>query len=210
MKTLSLLKAGSTATLLTALSVSTALLFVSTANGAQHMKEMRGSGNMDHSTMSMGAMKKAAPAKVGNLTVSGAWARQSFGKAANSAGFMLIKNTGTTDDKLIGVSSNISKKTELHTHIRDGQVMKMRRVKGGIAVPKGGSAELKPGGLHIMFIGLKEPLKAGTRFPVTLKFEKAGELTIELGAQKMAMPANMDKMNHGVTGENKMNRGSHQ
>ena len=159
--------------------------------------------------MKMGKMENAPSVKTGDLMLSGAWARQSFGKAVNSAGFMTIKNMGQNDDVLVGASSTISKRTELHTHIKDGDVMRMRRVKGGIKVPKGSGAELKPGGLHVMFIGLKEPLKAGTTFPVTLKFKNAGDVTLNMTAQKMAMPANMDKMNHGVMdhGPKKMDHG---
>ena len=86
--------------------------------------------------------------------------------------------------------------------------MKMRRVKGGIKVPKGGSTVLKPGGMHVMFIQLKEPLKRGTVFPLTLKFKNAGDVTINMTAQKMALPANMDKMNHGMMDHKAMPRGS--
>ncbi len=171
MKTLSLPEASIAAALFTALSFSTLLM-------AQENMKM-----MDH-----GDMKKAAPVKTGDLELSGAWARQSFGKAVNSAGFLTIKNTGTSDDMLIGASSTISKKTELHTHIKDGDVMRMRRVKGGIKVPKGGYAELKSGGFHVMFIGLKAPLKSGTTFPVTFKFKNAGDITLKMSVQKKAMP----------------------
>ncbi len=183
MKTLSLFKASVTAAVFTALSFSTALM-------AQDKMKM-----MDHSKMKMADMPKAASVQKGDLLLSGAWARQSFGKAANSAGFMTIKNRGSSDDLLIGVSSTISKKTELHTHIKDGDVMRMRRVEGGIKVPKNGSTELKPGSLHVMFIGLKEPLKAGASFPLTLTFKNAGDVTLTMTAQKKAMPAKMD---HGT------------
>ena len=191
MKTLSFPEASIAAAIFTALSFSTVLM-------AQDKMKVMDHGNMDQSTMKMGKMESTTSAKTSNLVLSGAWARQSFGRAVNSAGFVTIKNLGTSDDMLMGASSKISKKTELHTHIRDGDVMRMRRVKGGIKVPKGGSVELKPGGLHVMFIGLKAPLKSGTSFPVTLKFKNAGKLTLNMTAQKMALPANMDKMNHSV------------
>jgi copper(I)-binding protein len=181
MKTLSLPEASIAAALFTALSYSTLLM-------AQENMKMMDHGNMDHSAKKVGDMKNATPAKTGYLVLSGAWARQSFGKAVNSAGFLTIKNTGASDDMLIGVSSKISKRTELHTHIKDGDVMRMRRVKGGIKVPKNGHAELKSGGFHLMFIGLKAPLKSGTTFPVTLKFKNAGDITLNMNVQKMAMP----------------------
>ncbi len=188
MKTLSLPEASIAAALFTALSFSTILM------AQENMKKMD-HGNMDHSTMKDGDMKNAPPVKIGDLVLSGAWARQSFGRAVNSAGFLTIKNIGASDDMLIGASSKISKRTELHTHIKDGNVMRMRRVKGGIKVPKGGRAELKSGGFHVMFIGLKEPLKAGTSFPLTLTFKNAGDVTLTMTAQKKAMPAKMDHGN---------------
>ena len=122
-----------------------------------------------------GKMKKAAPAKAGDLKVSGAWARHELWQSAvNSAGFMTIKNSGLTKTmSCLGARSPISEITELHTHIKDGDVMRMRRVNDGIQIPKGVPAlSLKPGGLHVMFIKLKAPLKAGvTIFPVTLIFQ---------------------------------------
>lgn len=148
--------------------------------------------NMDHSKMmNMGEMKKPTSTKSKTITISGAWARMSFGRAVNSAGFMILQNTGMKDDRLIGASSSISKTTELHTHIRDGEIMRMRRVEGGIKVPKGGQAALQPGGFHVMFIGLHKPLKNGDKFPLTLTFEQAGDITLNVTAQKMAMPKGM-------------------
>jgi len=160
---------------------------------------------MDHAKMDMADTKKTPRNQSGALAVSGAWARVSFGKAVNSAGFLTIKNTGSTDDMLIGASSGISKRTELHTHIRDGQIMRMRRVEGGIPVPKGRSAVLQPGGYHIMFIGLHKPLKAGETFPLTLKFKNAKPITIFVTAQKKAMPKGMMMMDHSKMDHGMMN-----
>jgi hypothetical protein len=71
---------------------------------------------------------------------------------------------------------------ELHTHTADGGVMRMRQVEA-IDVTGGTTTQLRPGGLHIMLIGLKAPLKEGTRFPLTLKFEKAGEVALEVAVR---------------------------
>jgi len=182
-------------------SVAIAVLGLSSlsAQAGQHMKKV-----MDHSKMDHGKMMKtpktdrSAAVKAGDLSISGVWARMSFGKAVNSAGFMIIDNGGKSDDRLVGASSKISKRTELHTHIMDGDVMRMRRVDGGIPVPKTGKAKLQPGGFHIMFIGLHKALKNGDTFPLTLKFERAGEVTVDVTARKMAMPEGMDhsKMDH--------------
>ncbi len=178
--------------LLSGLAIALAACLTSSAVlAAPEMKAMD-HNKMDHSKMmNMAGGTKTTAIKAGDLTISGIWARASFGRAVNSAGFMIIKNTGTSDDLLIAASSPISKKTELHTHIRDGQVMRMRRVEGGIPVPKGGQAALQPGGFHIMFIGLHKPLQKGETFPLTLTFKKAGEVKLNVTARKMNMPKGM-------------------
>ncbi|MCF6199104.1 MAG: copper chaperone PCu(A)C [Hyphomicrobiaceae bacterium] len=152
------------------------------------------------------APRNTASRAQGALVISSPVARMSFGRAVNSAGFLTITNSGKQDDVLIGASSGIAKRTELHTHIRDGQIMRMRRVEGGIKVPMGGAARLQPGGFHIMFIGLAKPLKNGDVFPLTLIFKKAGNITTNMTARK--------KIPHGapMTDDMKMDhshRGSH-
>lgn len=140
------------------------------------------------------AIAFAFPALAADLDVSGAFIRAAP-KVPTGAGFLTIKNTGKQDDKLVAASANISKSVELHTHIKDGEIMRMRQVQS-IAVPAGGAAELKPGGDHIMFIDLTAALKEGDKVPVTLTFEKAGQVKIEmpvLGMGAMGAPA----MDHG-------------
>jgi len=121
----------------------------------------------------------AGDAKVGDITVEGPWARASAGKAKAGAAFMTLSNAGAADDRLTGVSAGVSDKAELHTHIREGDIMRMRPVEA-IDVPAGGVATLQPGGDHVMFMGLHQPLKEGEMFPLTLTFEKAGEVTVEV------------------------------
>jgi periplasmic copper chaperone A len=121
----------------------------------------------------------AGDAKVGEITVEGPWARASAGRAMAGAAFMTLNNAGATDDRLTGASAGVSDKTELHTHIKEGDIMRMRPVEA-IDVPAGGVAMLQPGGNHVMFMGLREPLKEGETFPLTLTFEKAGEVTVEV------------------------------
>jgi periplasmic copper chaperone A len=140
----------------------------------------------------------AFPALAADLTVSGAFLRASPKVANAGAGFLTISNSGKTDDKLIGASADVSKTVELHTHIKDGEIMRMRQVQS-IAVPAGGAAQLKPGGDHVMFIDLKGPLMEGDKVPVTLVFEKAGKIDVVmpvLGVGAMAAPAAMDHMQH--------------
>lgn len=94
------------------------------------------------------------------------------------AAFMTIKNNGGAD-RLLAAEAGISKTVELHTHVKDGDIFRMRKVEA-LALPEHGTAELKPGGDHIMFIGVAEPLKEGGTVPLTLKFEKAGAVTVQV------------------------------
>ena len=106
------------------------------------------------------------------------WARATPPGATVGGGYMTIRNAGAAD-KLVAASSPAAAKVELHVHINDNGVMKMREVAGGYDIPARGSFELKPGGAHLMFMNLKAPLKEGDKVPVTLKFEKAGEVKTE-------------------------------
>ena len=91
---------------------------------------------------------------------------------------MVLRNAGAGADRLLSASSPAAAKVELHVHINDNGVMKMREVRG-YDVPARGSFELKPGGAHLMFIDIKRPFKEGEKLPVKLKFEKAGEISTE-------------------------------
>jgi hypothetical protein len=114
--------------------------------------------------------------RVGELVVSDAWARASAGKAKAGAAYLTVTNHGVGVDSLVAVETPVSRKASLHNHVMEGGVAKMRPVKA-IEVDPGAPTVLKPGGLHIMLMGLTWPLKKGQRFPMTLTFEKAGEVT---------------------------------
>ena len=114
----------------------------------------------------------------GSLTLSDAFARASSAKAKAGAAFLTIANDGATD-KLIAASADMSEVIELHTHINEGGMMRMRRVDA-IDVTGGALTKLQPGGLHVMLIGLKAPLREGESFPLTLTFETAGSVTIDV------------------------------
>ena len=96
---------------------------------------------------------------------------------------MTITNQGTEVDRLLKVASPVAKKAETHTIETEGGVMKMRPVRA-IEVSPGEPSVLKPGGLHIMLMGLKAPLKEGQEFPLTLSFEKAGSIEVEVVVQR--------------------------
>jgi copper(I)-binding protein len=106
------------------------------------------------------------------------WARATAPGARVAGGYMVIRNSGGAADRLVSASSPASAKVELHVHVNEGGVMKMREVRG-YDVPATGSFELKPGGAHLMFTEIKRPFKEGEKLPVTLKFEKAGEIKAE-------------------------------
>jgi len=115
--------------------------------------------------------------EVGDLVVESPWARESV--ARTGAAYLTVRNGGDRDDRLIGVSSEVAEKAELHSsEMRDG-VMRMRPVEA-VVVPAHGEAMLAPGGLHIMLIGLNGPLVEGGSFTLVLELERAG--TIEVTA----------------------------
>ncbi len=115
---------------------------------------------------------------LGNLTISGAFARSSPMMAQAGAGFMTIANGGEAD-KLVAAKSGVSEIVELHTHVEENGMKAMRKVDF-IDVPANGMVELKPGSYHVMFINLKERLQMGAKVEVTLVFEKSGEVTIAM------------------------------
>jgi copper(I)-binding protein len=116
--------------------------------------------------------------------VEGAWARPTVNGQAGGGGFLKITG-GSTPDKLLSVSAGVAKEVELHTMEMDGNVMRMRQIPS-IDIPAGQVVELKPGGKHVMFVGLTQTLKNGAHFPVTLRFEKAGEVKVEMQVMSAA------------------------
>lgn len=106
------------------------------------------------------------------------WARATAPGAKVAGGYMVIRNQGAAPDRLAGASSPAAAKVELHVHISEGGVMKMREVPG-YDVPAKGTFELKPGGAHLMFVDIRRPFREGDKVPVTLKFENAGKVDAE-------------------------------
>jgi copper(I)-binding protein len=100
-----------------------------------------------------------------------------------AGGYLTLTNRGPAD-RLLSVSAAVSRTAELHAMSMDGDVMRMRQVQA-IDLPAGQAVELRPGGLHIMFVGLKAPLKAGDTFPLTLRFERAGEQQVTVTVEPL-------------------------
>jgi periplasmic copper chaperone A len=123
----------------------------------------------------------AALAQTGQLQVENAWARATPGRSETGAAYVTIQSA--TADRLVGASTPVAKKAELHTMEMSGMVMKMRPI-AGVDIPAGQPVTLAPGGVHIMLLGLKQPLKAGQSFPMTLTFEKAGKRMVNVAVEK--------------------------
>ena len=127
------------------------------------------------------AIVSAALAQPTQLEVKNAWAGATPGKAENGAAYLTIQSP--TADRLVSVSSPVAKKAELHSMSMQGAVMKMRPIDG-LDVPAGQPVALKPGGEHIMLMGLNQQLHEGQSFPLTLDFEKAGPRTVTVTVEK--------------------------
>jgi periplasmic copper chaperone A len=115
----------------------------------------------------------------GNLKISSPWARATPKGAAVGGGYMTITNTGTTPDRLVGGSTDVAGKFEIHEMKMDNGVMKMRPVEGGLEIKPGQTVQLDPGGYHIMLMGMKQQLKEGEHLKATLDFEKAGKVDVD-------------------------------
>ena len=118
--------------------------------------------------------------RVGELHIDHPWARATAPQQQNGAAYFTVTNHGNTADRLVAAASPVAATVELHTHAVDSEgVMRMREVQS-IEVPAGEAAALRPGGLHIMLIGLENRLVEGEAFPLTLVFEAAGEIEVEV------------------------------
>ena len=131
--------------------------------------------------------------RLGAIEIGQPWARATPPTAESGGGFLVITNTGTTPDRLIAVKSPAADKVEIHEMKMDGNIMRMREVEKGIEIPPGATVELKPGGFHVMFMGLKAPFAKDAKVPLTLVFEKAGSIDVDLMVQAMGAQAPMHK-----------------
>jgi hypothetical protein len=117
------------------------------------------------------------------ITIERPWARASAPGQTVGGGFMTIVHQGGGEDLLISATTPIAREVQIHTMNMDGGVMRMRPVEGGLTIPADGRVVLQPGGLHLMFMDINAPLVAGTTFPVTLRFAKAGEIKVEFNVE---------------------------
>lgn len=134
-----------------------------------------------------------AAAKAGDIQVLQPFARATPAKVGGV--FMMLRNGGGNADRLIKAASPVAASVELHTHVKDGDAMRMRPVEN-IPVPANGQTALEPGGYHIMLIDLRQPLKEGASIPLTLTFETAGAVTLQVPVVKAGAPAPMGGGEH--------------
>ncbi len=136
------------------------------------------------SALALAPASFAAEFKQGDIEIGHVWARATPQGAKNGAAYLVLKNSGKEADTLRGAQSQVADRVEIHEHIHEGDVMKMRQVSGGVAIPAGVTVPFKPGGYHIMLMGLKQQLEPGQHIPLKLSFAKAGEVTVEAQVEK--------------------------
>ena len=127
------------------------------------------------------------PAKAqqaGDIAITQPWARATPGPMPNGATYLTLFNRGKTPDRLVAAATPVAKRAGLHTHLMDSGIMKMRPVSAIDVAPKSPTV-LQPSGLHIMLFGLKKPLKEGEKFPLTLTFERAGQITVDVNVRSV-------------------------
>jgi periplasmic copper chaperone A len=121
--------------------------------------------------------------KAGSIEIKHPWSRATPKGASVAGGYLKLINTGTAADRLIGGSTEIAGKFEIHEMSMDNGVMKMRPLPNGIEIKPGQTVEFKLGGYHLMFVGISQPLEQGKRVKGTLEFEKAGKVDVEYAVE---------------------------
>ena len=150
------------------------------------------------------ALPFAAPAMAEEhpegMHIHDVYARSNGAEGGSGAVFLMLHNNTGTDDVLVGASTEVAEKAELHTHKESADgVMQMMKIEGGIALPAGEMHELARGGDHVMLMGLTRALKDGDTFPLTLTFEQAGAITVQAVVDNARKPGEgmMDHSAHG-------------
>ena len=141
----------------------------------------------------------ALPALAGDMiTIADPYARVATAMSKSGAAFMVLENHAAEDDRLVAATSDVAKRVELHTHKENADgVMQMIEVEEGFAIPAGGSHALARGGDHVMFMGLNRSLNHGDIVEVTLTFEKAGDVTLEIPVDLERKPMHGEMKGHG-------------
>ena len=148
--------------------------------------------------MAWGGGAIAKDVQVGKLVIEAPWSRATPGGAKLGVGYLAIVNIGDKPDKLVAASTAIADRVEIHSTEMQGGVMRMRQIEGGLLLKAQEVTELKPGGIHLMFIGLKRPIRKGEQLPVQLTFEIAGKVNLSfvaagIGARQPPLNPDLEK-----------------
>ena len=139
------------------------------------------------------SLAQAEEIMIGDLMLHDPWISATIGNKPVTGGYVMIHNHGDHDDRLIGIAAAFAGKVEIHEMSMVNDVMRMRPLADGLPLPAGEKVMLEPGGYHFMFMKLNQPIAADTMYPVTLIFEKAGEIEIAIMAKDIK---DMDKHSH--------------
>lgn len=140
---------------------------------------------------------QVATFRVGSIVIEAPWTRATPGGAKVAGGFMTVRNTGTEPDRLVGGTFPHAPRVEVHEMAVIDGTMRMREVRGGIEIPPGGSVQLRPGGYHMMFMELTEPVRTGAPARGTLVFQKAGSVEIDYNVAPVGAPGPTGAASHG-------------
>ncbi len=132
----------------------------------------------------------------GDLQITGYWTRAMLPGQKVAGGYVTVANKGGSDDRLVAVATPMAGRGEIHEMAMVDDVMKMRPLPDGLPIPAGETLELKPGGYHLMFMAVETPFQEGDMVPVTLTFDKAGDVSLTLPV----MPAGTRQMDHSKHG----------
>jgi copper(I)-binding protein len=130
----------------------------------------------------------AQQVKAGELLIEDAWSRATPAGANVGAGYLVIKNSGTVADRLVGGTTDAARALEFHTMTVKGGMMTMEHIADGLLIQPGKSIVFTPGGYHIMFVDLRAPLKQGDKLQATLQFENAGKVEVTFRVQSVGSP----------------------
>lgn len=185
-------------TLITARGLALGLALIAASGALADHDHEHADAAKDHAHHAEGQAQ--ASYEIGALRIENAFSRASLPNQPVGGGFFTVTNSGPEDDRLIaaGAAPDLADHLEIHEMAMDGQVMKMRQLPDGLPIPAGATVELKPGGYHLMLMGLQQPLVEGGTVTVSLTFEKAGtiEIPLAIGAPN-AKGAGHGQMTHG-------------
>ena len=134
--------------------------------------------------------------KFNGLIISNLWIKEPIGNHSMTSGYLKIKNTNAYDERLIAITSNIAKKSEIHEMIIDNDIMKMNVLNDGLKIPANSTVHLKPGSYHIMFMKLQKKIKIMSTHKINLNFEKSGQLNIDVSVHKKFSDIKSTKHHH--------------